>query len=159
LEGAERAFASADTFWEVGENLPDGLFEEGLVFALKASLRRDQRRFDEAKNLLERAALLARGPSFRIQVMVSKAKLLEEIGDLEETVVLLEQAKEMVSPKEEARFLFYIWHNLAHTLSKLERFEEAAALLPQARSNLLKAGGEINRVRLMWTEGRVVAGL
>lgn len=49
--------------------------------------------------------------------------------------------------------------NLAHTLTKLERYEAAAALLPQARAYLLKAGGELNRVRLLWTEGRVTAGL
>ena len=159
LEGAERAFTFADAFWKVGEHSADGLLEEGLVFALKASLRRDQRRFDEAKDLLERASLLASGPTFRIQVMISKAKLLEEMGDLEEAVGLLKQAKETASSEEEARTLFPIYQNLAHTLTKLERFEEAEVLLPQARAYLLKAGGELNRVRLMWTEGRVTAGL
>jgi transcriptional regulator with XRE-family HTH domain len=159
LDGAERAFISADENWKVGEGVADGLLEEGVIFALKASLRRAQRRFDEAKDLLERASLLASGLTFRIQVMVSKAKLLEEMGDLEEAVALLEQVKETVSPKEEARILFPIWHNLSDTLSKLERFEDARALLPQARAYLLKAGGELNRVRLMWTEGRVTAGL
>jgi transcriptional regulator with XRE-family HTH domain/tetratricopeptide (TPR) repeat protein len=159
LEGAERAFASAEELWKAGEGAADGFLEEGLIFALKASLRRDQRRFDEAKKLLDRAWLLASSSTFRIQVMVSEAKLLEEMGDLEEAVALLGQAKETVSPEEEARLLFYIWHNLAHTLSKLERFEEAASCLPQARAHLLKAGGELNRVRLMWTEGRVTAGL
>jgi tetratricopeptide (TPR) repeat protein len=91
--------------------------------------------------------------------MVGKAKLLVEMEDLEEAVALLEQVKEMASPNEEARILFSIWQNLAHTLSKLERFEEAAALLPQARTYLLKADGELNRVRLLWTEGCVTAGL
>src|SRR4051794_27336321 len=159
FDGAEKAFTAADEFWKVGDGVADGLLEEGLIFALKASLRRAQRRFEEAKDLLDRASLLASSSSFRIQVTVSKAKLLEEMGDLEEAVGLLQQAKEMASPKGEARILFPIWQNLAHTLSKLERFEEAAALLPQARAYLLKAGGELNRVRLMWTEGRVVAGL
>jgi tetratricopeptide (TPR) repeat protein len=159
LEGAERAFNSADELWKAGEGITDKLVEEGLIFALKASLRRDQRRFDEAKNLLERAALLASSSTFRIQVTVSKAKLLVEMGDLEEAVALLEQVKEMASPKEEARLLFNIWHNLADALSKLDRFNEAAALLPQAHAYLLKAGGELNRVRLLWTEGRVAAGL
>jgi transcriptional regulator with XRE-family HTH domain/tetratricopeptide (TPR) repeat protein len=159
FEGAERAFVCADEMWKAGEGVADGLLEEGLIFALKASLRRDQRRFEEAKDLLEGASLLAIGLTFRIQVMVSKAKLLEEMGDLEEAVALLEQVKEAASPKEEARILFPIWQNLAHTLSKLERFEAAAALLPQARAYLLKAGGELNRVRLLWTEGRVTAGL
>jgi transcriptional regulator with XRE-family HTH domain len=159
LEGAERAFFSADQIWKAGEGLADGLLEEGIIFALKASLRRDQRRFEEAKDLLERASLLASGLTFRIQVMVSKAKLLEEMGDLEEAVVLLETVKQTASPEEEARILFPIWQNLADALSKLERFEAAAALLPQAHAYLLKAGGELNRVRLLWTEGRVTAGL
>jgi transcriptional regulator with XRE-family HTH domain len=159
LEGAERAFLSADELWKAGEGVTDGLVEEGLIFALKASLRRDQRRFDEARDLLERALLLARNSKFRIQIMVSKAKLLVETGDLEDAVVLLEQVKETISPKEETQALLPIWQNLADALSKLERFEAAAALLPQARAYLLKAGGELNRVRLLWTEGRVTAGL
>lgn len=139
--------------------MTDGLLEEGLIFALKASLRRDQRRFDEAKDLLDRALLIANSRTFRAQVIVSKAKLLVEMGDFEEAVSLLEQVKDMVSADEEARILFPIWQNLADALSKLERFEEAAALLPTARAHLLNAGGELNRFRLLWTEGRVTAGL
>ncbi len=137
----------------------DGLLEEGLIFALKASLRRGQRRFDEAKDLLERALLLASGSTFRIQVMVSKGKLLVDMGNLEEAVALLRQVKNTVSATEEARILLPAWQNLADALSQLERFEEAAALLPQTRAYLLKAGGELNRVRLMWTEGRITVGL
>jgi transcriptional regulator with XRE-family HTH domain len=159
LEGAERAFIAADEMWKAGDGVADGLLEEGLIFALKASLRRDQRRFDEAKELLERASLLASNPTFRIQVLVSRAKLLEEMGDLEESCVLLRELKETASLLEEARILFPIWQNLSDTLSKLGRFEEAAALLPQARAYLHKAGGELNRIRLLWTEGRVTAGL
>ncbi len=157
LDGAEGALASADEFWKVGDDV-DGI-EEGIILALKASLRRAQRKFDEAKDLLGRAWLLASGAMFRVQVTVSKAKLLEDMGDLEEAVALLRQVKETVSPEEEARLLFYIWHNLSDTLSKLERFEEAVALLPQTRAYLLRAGGELNRARLMWTEGRITAGL
>jgi transcriptional regulator with XRE-family HTH domain len=159
FEGAERAFISADEFWKLGEGAAAGLLEEGLIFALKASLRRDQRRFDEAKKLLERAESLASGPSFRIQVMVSRATLLVEMGNLEEAAALQHGIKESVSPQEEPRLLFAIWQNLADTLSRLERFEEATALLPTARAHLLKASGELNRVRLLWTEGRITAGL
>jgi len=161
FDGAEMAFISADAFWKAGEGADGGLLsiEEGLIFALKASLRREQRRFEEAKDLLERAFLMASSSTFRIQIMVSKAKVLEEMGDLEEAVALLEQVKETTSPEEEARLLLAIWNNLSDALSKLDRFEEAAALLPQARAHLLKAGGDLNRVRLMWMEGRVTAGL
>ena len=158
LDGAEGAFASADEYWKVGDGMADGI-EEGIIFALKASLRRARRQFEEAKDLLGRAWLLASDPTFRVQVMVSKAKLLEEMGDLEEAVTLLRQVKETASPEIEARLLLRIWHNLSDALSKLERFEEAVALLPQTRVYLLKAGGELNRTRLMWTEGRITAGL
>src|SRR5262245_56047756 len=159
FDAAERAFISADEFWKLGEGAADGLIEEGLIFALKASLRRDQRHFDEAKKLLERAESLASSPSFRIQVIVSRATLLVEMGNLEEAAALQRGIKESVSAQEEPRLLFAIWQNFADTLSRLERFEEAAALLPTARAHLLKAGGELNRVRLMWTEGRITAGL
>jgi transcriptional regulator with XRE-family HTH domain/tetratricopeptide (TPR) repeat protein len=159
LQGAERAFISSEAFWKIGEGSAEGLLEEGLIFALKASLRRAQRRFDEATDLLERAAMLASTPAFRVQVLVSKAKLLEETGDLEEAVAILRSVKETVSPDEETRILFAIWHNLSDTLSKLERFEEAASALRQARVHCRNAGGQLNRIRLMWTEGRVTAGL
>ncbi len=159
FDRAERAFITADELWKVGEGGTDGLLEEGLIFALKASLRREQRRFDEARQLLERASILAVSSSFRIQVLVSKAKVLEEMGNLEEAVAILEQVKESVSPEEEPRLLFAVWNNLSDALSKLERFEEAAALLPEARALLLKADGELNRVRHLWMEGRITAGL
>jgi tetratricopeptide (TPR) repeat protein/DNA-binding XRE family transcriptional regulator len=159
FEAAERAFLSADELWRLGEGVADGLLEEGLVFALKASLRRDQRRFDEAKKLLERAESLASGPTFRIRVLASRATLLVEMGNLEEAAALQQGVMTAVSPREEPRFLFAVWQNLADTLSRLERFEEAVALLPTARAHLLKAGGELNRVRLLWTEGRITAGL
>ncbi len=159
LNGAERAFTTAEELWSLGEGAPYGLLEEGLIFALKASLRRAQRRFEEAEDLLEQAAMFASSPTFRIQVLVSKAKLLEEKGDLEKAAALLRRVKAMASPQEEARILLPIWQNLSDTLSKLERYEEAAALLPQVRVHSLNAGGELNRIRLLWTEGRVTAGL
>ena len=159
LPGAERAFTSAEDFWRIGAGAAEGLLEEGLIFGLKASLRRAQRRFDEAKDLLECASTLASSQTFRIQVLVSKAKLLEEVGDLEEAAAILQQVKETTSSEEEARVLFPVWHNLSDTLSKLDRFEEAAALLPEARTHCVNADGELNRVRLLWTEGRIAAGL
>jgi transcriptional regulator with XRE-family HTH domain len=159
LHAAESAFASAENLWREGEEDKDvetGLFEEGLIYALKASLRRAQRRFDEAADLLAQAEGLAGSKTFKVQVLVSRAKLLEETGHLEAAAEILAQAKEAVSPYEEPRILFAIWHNLADTLSKLERYEEASALLPEARRH---CRGELNRIRLSWTEARVLTGL
>lgn len=156
--GAELAFASADEHWRIGEGTAAGLIEEGLLFALKASLRRGQGRFEEARELLDRASLLARSPKFRVQVSVSQAKLLVVMGDLEEAVAILASVKESAESKE-PRVLLPVWQNLSDALSQLGRFEEAKALLSEARSLCLKTGGELNRVRLLWTEARITAGL
>ncbi len=159
LVAADRTLSAAEGFWETGKDSEESLLEEGLIFALKASLRRDQRRFGEAADLLDKALRLAASPTFRIQVLVSQGKLLEETGQLEEAVAILELAKETVSPDEGPRILFPIWHDLADTLSKLGRFTEAAALLPEARRHCHGTGGDLNRIRLSWTEARVAAGL
>lgn len=158
LFGAERVFASAERAWQSGEEEPSGFLEEGMVFALKASLRRAQRRFEEAGQLLERAAASSTSRKFAAQVMVSRAKLFEERGMLEEAVELLEGVDE-TSGEEDGRLLLCVKHNLADNLSKLGRYREAEALLPEARALSSRAGGELDRVRLMWTEGRVAAGL
>lgn len=129
-----------------------------MVFALKASLRRAQRRFEEAGQLLERAAVSATSRKFAAQVMVGRAKLFEERGMLEEAVALLEGVDE-TSGEEDGRLFLCVKHNLADNLSKLGRYREAEALLPEARALSSRAGGELDRVRLMWTEGRVAAGL
>jgi hypothetical protein len=43
-------------------------------------------------------------------------------------------------------------------LSKLDRFEEARALLPGVQALSRRVGGDLDHSRLLWTEGRVVAG-
>ena len=159
LSAAETAFTSAEEAWEAGGEVYRGLLEEGLVFALKASLRRAQRRFEEAASLLYRASSMATGVRFRVQVLISRAKLAEEMGDLEGAVAILTGASEITVPDDDGRLALCIQHNLADNLSKLDRFEEADALLPMVRDLSRKCGGEIDAVRLLWTEGRVAAGL
>jgi transcriptional regulator with XRE-family HTH domain len=67
-EGGNRAFDIALASWEAGKDAYSGLLEEGLVYALKASLRRAERRFEEAADLLTRASAEASGVRFRVQV-------------------------------------------------------------------------------------------
>lgn len=124
---------------------------------LADGFRRAQRRFEEAGQLLERAAASSPSRKFAAQVMVSRAKLLEERGMHEEAVALLEGIDD--SGEEDGLLLLCVKHNLADNLSKLGRYREAEALLPEARALSSRAGGELDRVRLMWTEGRVAAEL
>ena len=63
---AETAFTEAEKLWDAGSD-PKELLDPTKRFELKASLRRDQKRFEEAFTLLEKAVTLSRAPvRFRI---------------------------------------------------------------------------------------------
>jgi tetratricopeptide (TPR) repeat protein len=156
---AERAFLSADRHWKAGEETRNGLLEEGLLFALRASLRRSQRRFEDEAALLEQASAAASSLKFRIQVLLSQAKLAKEMGKLDRAVEILLQASEIAIPDDDGRVVLSIQHGLADNLSKLDRFPEAEALLPAVIDLSRKCGGEVDLIRLRWIEGRVAAGL
>jgi transcriptional regulator with XRE-family HTH domain len=159
LPAAETSFTSAEESWAAGGAVHQGLLEEGLVLALKASLRRAQRRFEEAGELLERASAVAVSTRFRVQVLISRAKLVEELGELDRAVAILCEAGQTAVPVDDGRLALCVQHNLADNLSKLDRFAEADGLLPAVRELSRKYGGEIDAVRLLWTVGRVAAGL
>lgn len=156
---AERAFHSADRYWKAGEEAQNGLLEEGLLFALRASLRRSQRRFEEEAALLEQASAAASSVKFRVQVLLSRAKLAKERGQLDQAVAILQQANETAIPDDDGRVILCIQHSLADNLSKLDRFPEAEELLPAVIDLSLRCGGEVDLLRLRWIEGRVAAGL
>jgi tetratricopeptide (TPR) repeat protein len=156
---AERAFRSANPLWAAGGKVQNGLLEEGIVFAFTALLRWDQRRFDEALTLLDKAATAASSVKFRVQVLISRAKLLKEMGDLEGAVAILQEASDTAIPDDDGRTALRVRHSLADGLSKLDRFPEAEALLPAVIDLSRKLGGEVDFLRLLWIEGRVAAGL
>ncbi len=158
LPAAERAFISADRLWRDGKDAQKGLLEEGLFYSLKASLRRAQRRFDEAAVLLEQALAVASSSSFRLEVLVNRARLFGDLGDHRKAVGILRALNETVRLDEDGRVLFWIRQILADSLSKLGELEEAAALCPKPDSLCLKYGGELNLFRVEWIEGRVAAG-
>jgi transcriptional regulator with XRE-family HTH domain len=158
LKSASRMFVKTRRHWTEGRDARKGLLDEGLVDALEASLRRDERKFGEALELLDSAWQRAGSPRLKLQVAVSKAKTYEESGDLEKAVAVLEDlAKLEVSG--DPHLALCIHHNLADNLSKIDRFREADAILPNVRTLSRRVGGAIDRVRLMWTEGRIAAGL
>src|SRR6185503_11200392 len=115
------AFDSAEESWTAGGAVHRGVLEEGLVFALKASLRRAQRRFTEAADLLDRASAVAVGTRFRVQVLISSAKLAEELGELDRAVAILCEAGQTPVPDDDGRLTLCVQHNLADNLSKLDR--------------------------------------
>jgi transcriptional regulator with XRE-family HTH domain len=154
FEQAEHAFAQADELWRSGEDaVPEA--DEGLFPAYKASLRRAQRRLDETLDLLAEAAALCRSPRLRAQIRVNQAKTHEERGDLEKAIEILETIE---VPQGDGRLLLCVRHNLADNLSKVGRLDEAEALIPEVKQLARAHGRELDRVRLLWVEGRIAGG-
>jgi tetratricopeptide (TPR) repeat protein len=159
LQAAERALAAAEELWEASEEAPNGLLEEGLLPAFKAMLRWSQHRFEDAADLFDQAAAAASSVRFRVQVLVSKAKLLKELGDLEQAVAILQEASGTAIPDDDGTTVLCVQHNLADGLSKLGRFSETEAILPAVIDLSRKCGGEVDFLRLLWIGGRAAAGL
>lgn len=157
LPGAERAFQTAERHWQPAwGNLGDVLGYEVRYLALAASLRREERRFPEALRLIDLALELEAETGLLGKLLVSKAKILEESGDLEEAIATLEKARAFAH--SDPRLALSIEHNLIWLLAGLSRFERAYALLPSATSRSRELGNELDLLRLRWVEGAVLAG-
>ncbi len=156
-------FAPADELFSRSEALaverPLPPLLEARRLDLLATLRREQRRFDEAMILIDRALDLDPKRHSAGSRRLIKAKILEERGDLEAAVAELRGAAGESDALSEPHLLFWLRHNLADYLSKLGRFVEAQALVPEVRNLARRHGGELDRIRLQWIEGRIAAGL
>jgi tetratricopeptide (TPR) repeat protein len=165
LNGAERSFDMADSWWEAGtRGTEDALGYEPVLLDLKASLRLAQRRFPEAFKLLAGAVELFlhgehRDPHRAGRSLIKKAGAHIEQGDTESAIQALKQANGLIDPDREPRLLLCIRHNLADNLSKAGRHREAAAFLPDLKDLAAAHGSAQDRLRLDWVEGRVAAGL
>ncbi len=131
------------------------------VWDLKASLRRAQRRLDEALSLADRALTLYRQGSdaYRIwKVLVKKAKILEEGGDFAGAIELLSQAQAEIDPDNQPQLFYYGKFNLLCCLVLAERFEEAERF-QLAVWDHVQVAKPLDLVRLRWAEGLIHLGL
>jgi len=158
LRSADKAFEQADLAWETAEpDVGDVLGYAAHIFALKASLRREERRFEEALSLTDQALAADAPQPLRSMILIAKAKLLEEMGLLEEAIVLLKGMVPLADAGE-ARLAFVVRHNLLDNLTRLGSFAEAAALLPTVRELACATAGRLDLLRLGWVEARIAVG-
>jgi tetratricopeptide (TPR) repeat protein len=129
---------------------------------LEGSLRKDQRRFEEAETLLTRAAML-----FRISgIAAETARVLLKLGALffqqglfGRAIETTEAALERLSPKEEPRLYLMGRHNLALYLAEAGRFAQAASLVAADEDLYRKNPEPWTQLRLSWLRGKIAAGL
>lgn len=164
---AEMAQTIADEWWNEGaESMGDVLGYEPVILSLKASLRKDQRRFDEALALIDEVIGIyldgeaeTRDLHMAGRAFVTKAKILEETGNLEGALAWLCEASTLIDPEREPRLQLCVQHNLVDYLAHLGRPREARALLPTVWKLSREVGNELDMVRLTWTEGLILAAL
>jgi tetratricopeptide (TPR) repeat protein/DNA-binding XRE family transcriptional regulator len=155
LDGAAADFERAWHLWRAGEGdeLP---LDEGCPLDLEASLRREQRRFEEALDLHRRALAVSPAPG---RILLNKAATLEQMGDVEASVEALEAARPHIERSGSRRDIFGLMFNVALNKWHLGKFEAAKDLIPGVRASALALGNELDLTRVLWIEARLDSSL
>ena len=155
---AEATLSRTWKLWHEGED-SHGLLSEARLLDLEASLRRDQRNFERAIHLHERALKLAR-PDEEGHFLLNLSATFDQKGDPEAALRTLAQAAEKVDGERHPRLRFGVLFNTAATLCKLGRFQEAEPLVPEVRRLAERqGGGAIDRRKTRWLEATLDSGL
>ena len=153
---AETAFETAEL--HLSRSWLDPL-DEALLLECWATLRRAQRHFAEARELIEGAVAIydeIRDPHLQGRALMTKGMILQYQGDADEAADCFRTCLPLL---EEPRSLALCLLNLAGCLQDAGRSAEAAALIPEARRSLEQAGTRPDLLRLRWTEAKAAAGL
>ena len=160
MRDAEKAQKKADEWWDKGKSMGDILGYEAEIVSIKAALRKDQGRFEEALALLNDAEriYLAGDPESQDlhlagRTLVLKAKTYELLGELERALDTLREASPLIDPERDPRLLLCIQHNILNCLARVGRPEDARAMLPRVRKLSEDLGNDLDLIRLSWTEG------
>lgn len=158
LPSSDEVFSLARLLFKIGAAGDPGLLNEAWLPALESSLRRDQRKFPEALQQIEEALSLDRD-ELRGQVLLSKSRLHETLGEPEASFSALSEAAPLIDPVREPRNAFGLRFNLVVALCALERFEEAEVRLLEVQGMAEALGQELDLTRALWLQAKVYAGL
>ncbi len=155
---AEQGFAEAERFLQAGGSEPE---IEAEILAYRGSLRREQRRFLEAREQLDRAATLCpEGNSDLLaKILLIQASVRFEEGNPAAAIPFLEQALPYAGRTQDGQLKLALYHNLVATYSEAGLYQKAVKLLPTAKQLSIEHGTGYNRIRFGWLEGLVARGL
>jgi tetratricopeptide (TPR) repeat protein len=154
LPEAEHTLGEAKKVWEAGSD-PDGLLDPGRLLDLEASLRRDQRRFDEALALLDKAFALGRCKG---RILINKGFTREAMGEYERAIETLLEAEPLVQQQDDSRLRYMLNFNLGVNACHLGRYAEGAERVQAVRALVTERGDQVELTRVTWLEGRIAAG-
>ena len=158
--GADKAFARAWELWRAGASSDPDLLPEWRIFTLEASVRRAERQFSEALELLDRARAAAGGvnPIAVARILLKKEHVYDQMGEVQSALETLMDAAPFVKTSGEPHLLFALLFKIVNHLCYLERYGEASERLPQVRELAVQQGNELDLIRVVWLEARVAAG-
>lgn len=155
LAGAEAALATAGDLLDQGSGEPLG---EAEYLYFKASLRRAQRRFDEALAAVRQSRSIYRmiqDPHLEGRSMLCEAMIHDLRGDVESACEVSRQAVAQVDPERDGRLALAARHNVVWFLMAAGRADEAMRELSQLQPLYHSYGDRMNLLRLQWMEGRI----
>lgn len=131
------------------------------VDELTASLRKDQRRFQEAERLLKRAALLfglIRAEEDAARALIILGDTYSAAGSPEKAIDATRSALALLGPGADVRLLVAGHYNLALQLVEAGRFAEASELLETDADLFARVPESWLQLRLVWLQADIAAG-
>ena len=158
-DAADQSFVRAWDLWKAGAGSDPALLPDWRLYSLEASLRREQQRFPEALERLDLARDRSKGDRWAdAYILLQKANVLEQMGDSEAALLVLDEAAPLIEGLEDPQLLFALRFNRADNLLRLERFKEAAGLVPEVRTMAAEQGDALSLTRVLWLEAKALAG-
>jgi tetratricopeptide (TPR) repeat protein len=160
LDGAEETLARAWKLWREGDSSDPDFLPEWRLLSFEASLRRAQRRFSEALDLVRRARACQTdtSPRARVNLLLKEVSILSRMGEPERSLKVLADAAPLCEASGDRQMLLALRFNMADGFCELERFDEAAQLLPQVRELAFEQANELDLIRVNWLTARIAAG-
>jgi tetratricopeptide (TPR) repeat protein len=154
---ADLAYAKALAIWEKSP-VSDPNLDEAHFLDLGASLRRDQRRLNEALGFINRALTLTQ-PEGLSDLLLNKSHVQHASGQYEEALQTLDQASSLIDPKKAPQSWFAVQFNRTANLCRLGRFQQAQELLPLLWDLAASLKGDLHILRLRWLAAEISAGV
>lgn len=152
LRLAERTFERSARQWDFEQETGRGAIDAAQVWSLKASLRRDQRRFPEALALVERA-LEEKVGAEREPILVKKISIQHIAGDHAGLIVTCSEVLPLLEVSGQSHLLFLTKTSLIGSLIEVGSYEDAKSLLPEAHRLSHQNENRLDHLRFQWMEG------
>ncbi len=159
LGAAEQALSTSAAFLKMGSGDP---LEEAEHLYFTASLRRAQRRLDEALRAVHRSRRIYRligNTHLEGRSLLCESAIHDLRGDAAEGVACCRRARLQIEPERDRRLALAAHHNLIWQLPMIGKAQEAMHELELLRPAYFELNDRMALLRLRWLEARLAKAL